>query len=358
MSSNFPLKPTKPKLSQSQAEELLKKHYNLTPSEIHHLPSWGDQNIYFRAVEGGQYVLKIMNSEDSKNPTVAEVQTCAMTFLQENGLPTPKALKTTTGQVMFLEGVDCGHGLQKFLVRLLTYLPGIPIASAPLSLELLYDVGQMAARMDNILEKMKHPQLSALQREEFMWSLSKVLLLEEYMSVLDGHPLQEDVRSVLQQYKTYVAPRYSSFRKCLVHGDLNHLNVLVQANGHNGYSISGIIDFGDMNLGYYVHELAINITHVMLAYPNHIEVGGAILAGWESIFPLSEAEKDCLFWLVLSRFCQTLVLCRHTLAFLPENEEYLMHATKNDSLIFCKLCKMGKQQVEKVWFQTAARFSQ
>lgn len=61
---------------------------------------------------------------------------------------------------------------------------------------------------------MEHPHLSMLQREKFLWSLSNVHLLEAYISVLDGDPLQEVVKSVIHQYKTSVVPKRSNFRKC------------------------------------------------------------------------------------------------------------------------------------------------
>ncbi|XP_077464065.1 hydroxylysine kinase isoform X2 [Stigmatopora argus] len=205
---------TIPKLSQSQAAEIVQKHYKLTPSSLRFLPSYEDQNICITTVEGDKYVLKIMNTLSSKDPTLIKVQTCAMDFLHQGGLPTPTALKTITGEDMFLEDIDCGYGLQKYLVRLLTYLTGVPISEVPLSPQLLYQVGQIAARMDNLLKEMKHPQLSVLHRGEFVWSLSNIPLLEKWLYVLDGDPLQEIVKSVLHQFKTTVAPKYSSFREC------------------------------------------------------------------------------------------------------------------------------------------------
>lgn len=48
---------------------------------------------------------------------------------------------------------DFGYGCQKYLVRLLTYLPGIPIAKVPLTPQLLYETGKTAARMDKILQE-------------------------------------------------------------------------------------------------------------------------------------------------------------------------------------------------------------
>lgn len=37
--------------------------------------------------------------------------------------------------------------------------------------------------------------------------------MESYLHILDGDPLQDIVRSVIQQYKTLVAPKYSEFSK-------------------------------------------------------------------------------------------------------------------------------------------------
>lgn len=132
--------------------------------------------------------------------------------------------------------------------------------------------------------------------------------------------------------------------------------MLVQPDESDGYRISGILDFGDMNSGYYIHELAITIMYMMMEHPEPVEVGGPVLAGWESVLPLNEAERDCLYVLVLSRFCQSLVLARYSLTLHPENEEYLMISSRKGIPIFHKLWELGKEQVEKVWFERAARF--
>ena len=100
------MKHAKPNFSQSQVSEMVKKLFNLTPSEIRSLPSYDDQNFYVAPVEGGEYVLKIMNSEDSKNSTLIEVQTHAMSSLHQNGLPAQTAVPTTTGQLMSLEEIS------------------------------------------------------------------------------------------------------------------------------------------------------------------------------------------------------------------------------------------------------------
>ncbi|XP_058495121.1 hydroxylysine kinase [Solea solea] len=352
----MPLKEAKPNFSLSQMSAMLKRVFALTPSELHSLPSYDDQNLYVETEEGSKYVLKILNSEDSQDHRLVEVHTYAMSFLHQKGLPAQTALPNSSGQLISLEEMDCGYGSQKYLVRLLTYLPGITVSKVPLTPELLYDIGKTAARMDTILKEMEHPHLSVLQRENFLWSLTNVPLMEAYLSVLDGNPLQDIIKSVIQQYKTCVAPKYSDFRKCINHGDFNDLNLLVRSDGSNGYRISGILDFGDMHSGYYIHELAITIMYMMTEHPNPVEVGGPVLAGWESVLPLNEVEKECLYVLVMCRFCQSLLFARYFVTLHPENAEYLMISSKKGISIFSQMWELGKDQTEKVWFQSAAHY--
>lgn len=140
------------------------------------------------------------------------------------------------------------------------------------------------------------------------------------------------------------------------HGDFNDLNVLVQLDENNHYKITGILDFGDANSGYFVHELAIAIMYMMIEHPSPIKVGGPVLAGWESVFQLNEAERDCLYVLVLSRFCQSIVLGHQAVEMHPENAEYLTITTRKGVHILHQLWDLGKEEVEKVWFQDEARF--
>lgn len=106
------VKHIKPNFSQSQAVEILKRLFSLTPSEIRSLPSYDDQNFYVADIEGGEYVLKIMNSKDSKNLTLIELQTYAMSFLHQNGLPTQTTVPTVSGQLMSLEEKGMKPGTQ------------------------------------------------------------------------------------------------------------------------------------------------------------------------------------------------------------------------------------------------------
>ncbi|XP_066565189.1 hydroxylysine kinase isoform X2 [Amia ocellicauda] len=365
----------KPCLSETQASELVGRVFGLHVDRIHPLPSYDDQNFHVVVSGGGEYVLKIMNSMDSRDPEMLDVQTHAMMFLREKGLPTPTVLPTLQGETMSLQAIDCGSDCKQYIVRLLTYIPGTPLAKIPTSSQSLFEVGRMAATIDKVLQEMEHHHLQRLNRENFIWSLSNVHLLERYLTAMDGDPSQQVVRNIIELYKSQVQPRLGYFRKCINHGDFNDHNILIEpekpAEGINSngfgewqqqeqqqkrYRICGVLDFGDMYYGYYVFEVATTLMYMMIESKQPLEVGGPVLAGYESVIPLTAEERDVLYLLVLCRFCQSLVMARHTVLLHPENEEYLMITARTGKGHLLRLWKMGKEAVEQLWFTSASSY--
>ncbi|KAK7889369.1 hypothetical protein WMY93_024929 [Mugilogobius chulae] len=345
----------KPKFSVDQASDILKRLYDVTTSKINPLPSYDDQNFYVLSTNGKEYVLKIMNSEDSQNPSLIELQTYAMSFLHENGIPAQTATPTVTGQLMSLEELDCGCGQQKYLVRLLSYLPGQTISKVPLTPQILFEAGKMAAKMDKVLQKMDHPNIRELDRDGFIWSLSNLLVLEKYLYVLDGEPLQKVVQSVINLYKLTIVPKYTHFRKCINHGDFNDLNVLVQPDNNGCYTISGILDFGDMNSGFYIHELAITIMYMMIEHPNPIEVGGAVWrdgrVNYLSMKPRGQPVRaGHVPLLSVSSFCS--LFCSYAARERGVSDDNVRKGVQ----ILQDIWTLGQQHVETIWFQSAEKY--
>lgn len=121
--------------------------------------------------------------------------------------------------------------------------------------------------------------------------------------------------------------------------------------------MSGILDFGDMSYGYYVFEVAIAIMYMMIESPDPLSVGGHVLAGFESILPLTEEERGALFLLVCGRFSQSLVIAAHTALLYPENKEYLMITAKTGWKHLMTMFEMGQEAVERTWFETAQAYT-
>uniref|UniRef100_A0AC11CAL1 Hydroxylysine kinase n=3 Tax=Ovis aries TaxID=9940 RepID=A0AC11CAL1_SHEEP len=211
---------TKPSFSEVQASALVESVFGLKVSKIQPLPSYDDQNFHVCiartkvATDGpNEYVLKISNTESSKTPDLIEVQTHIIMFLRAAGFPTASVCRTKGDNITSLVSVDSGSEVKSYLVRLLTYLPGRPIAEIPIGPQLLYEIGRLAAKLDKTLEKFHHPKLSSLHRENFIWNLKSVPLLEKYLFALGQNRNREIVEQVIQLFKDEVMTSLSHFRE-------------------------------------------------------------------------------------------------------------------------------------------------
>ncbi|XP_039714301.1 hydroxylysine kinase [Pteropus medius] len=357
----------KPAFSEAQACALVESVFGFKVSKIRPLPSYDDQNFHIcisRAKDNAdgptEYVLKINNTESSKTPDLIEVQSCIIMFLRAAGFPTASVCRTKGDNITSLVSVDSGSEIKSYLVRLLTYLPGRPIAEVPMGPQLLFEIGRLAAKLDKTLEKFHHPRLSSLHREDFIWNLKNVPLLEKYLHALGQNRNREIVEQVIQRYRDEVMTKLSQFRECINHGDLNDHNILIEpsasACGDATYRVSGVVDFDDMSYGYYVFEVAITIMYMMVESKTPVQVGGHVLAGFESIVPLTPVERGALFLLVCSRFCQSLVMAAYSCQLHPENEEYLMITAKTGWKHLQQMFDMGQKAVEEIWFDTAKSY--
>ncbi|KAK9393872.1 hydroxylysine kinase [Crotalus adamanteus] len=358
----------KPTFTEKQAAELVRRIFGLEVSQLKSLPSYDDQNFHLSAAASfpekgestGDFVLKIINAEDSKNTDLIEVQTQIMMFLNSEGFPVAMPHLTQDGKVMFLETVDAGSSTQTFAVRLLSYLPGKTVATLPVTPPILFEIGQMAAQLDKVLaEKFQHPLIKSLHRGEFIWNLTNVPFLKKYIYALRKSKHLNAVVQVIEQFQINIIPKLSTFRPCINHGDFNDHNILVDlvsTSPNPEYRISGILDFSDMSYGYYVFEVAITIMYMMIESQEPLLVGGHVLAGFESVVPLTPEERAALFLLVCGRYAQSLVIAAHTTLLHPENEEYLMITAKTGWKHLMMLVEMGQETVEQIWFQTAESY--
>ncbi|KAI8423436.1 hypothetical protein MSG28_012569 [Choristoneura fumiferana] len=175
-----------------------------------------------------------------------------------------------------------------------------------------------------MLQNFSHSGLAA---REHIWMLSKVPELDKFKYVIKDEEKHDLAEEVIEEFKYAVVPKLDELERGVIHGDVNEMNVIVGTKpgaralsssvlkvccqilegvmlSSTDYRITGIIDFGDIQESYYVFELAIAMTYMMLMSGDPA-TGGLVLAGYTT--------------LVSARLVQSLVLGAYTLAHDPSN---------------------------------------
>ncbi|XP_075918798.1 hydroxylysine kinase-like [Petromyzon marinus] len=296
-----------------------------------------------------------------------------MSFLRERGFPMQEVVDNVSGKIMSLENIDCGEGEKEFNVRLLTYLPGVPLSRVLADGSLYYQVGKLAASIHQALQQFEHPFLHSLQRDDFIWNLSNTHLLESYLFTLDGDPNQGLVREVIAKFREEIQPNLHKLTRCIIHGDFNDDNILVQevttgseqqqqqqgpksAEGAPRHRVSGVVDLNSMMFGYHVYDLAMAIMYMMVESGEAMEAGGHVLAGYESVQALTEDERRAVYFLVACRFCQSLVMARYTILRYPQNADYLLITARTGWVKLRELWTRGLEDMQRLWSDVAARY--
>src|SRR5215472_3973028 len=146
LQSNLPpmsaIRSMAPQFSIAHATQIAGRLYGLTEF-VRELPSERDQNLLFRRKDGREFILKIANRDERRE--VLDLQNRAM-----------EHIGSTTGVVPTMSG-DKIATADGHLVRLVKYIPGIPLAEfRPHTSELLTNLGRQLGRIDRKLAMFNH----------------------------------------------------------------------------------------------------------------------------------------------------------------------------------------------------------
>ena len=259
------------------------------------LPSERDQNFLLVDQAGEKFVLKVANALESRD--LLEAQNAALDHLGERVSFCPRALPNVSGETISREG--------DYYVRLVTYLPGTPLAlAAPHSLSLLRDFGRKLGQLDRALADFDHPAL----HRDFHWDLANGnRVIDQYADLIENAKLRELVLRCRFEMNTRL-------RCSVIHGDANDYNVLVE-----GDRVTGLIDFGDMVYSWTVGNLAIALAYVALQRISD-EESAQVIEGYVKEFPLMEEERASLSKLVRLRLAKSVCLAAYQQSVRPDNE--------------------------------------
>jgi 4-aminobutyrate aminotransferase-like enzyme/Ser/Thr protein kinase RdoA (MazF antagonist) len=328
---------TTPDFSIEQAKLLLAEHYGLDGT-LSPLDSERDQNFKVLTSGGETYILKIVNAAE---PLVeSEFQTALLEHIGAYApdLPVPHIRQTVSGAS--LAEATSGHGV-RHLLRLVVWVPGVPLARTPRNDAALESLGRLLGRFDASLKGFMHP--GALR--ELDWNLCNAGRSAERLHHIADADDRVLLERFLARFETKVAPMLPKLRSAVIHNDANDWNVLVDDADLD--RIAGVIDFGDALYGPVIAEIAIAAAYAGLDHADPIGAAAVIARGFHAEYPLLEEEIDLLFDLIAMRLVTSVTISASRRAHTDGNP-YLAISEKPAWTLLRKLDAMNPRFVTAI----------
>ncbi|KAI4467241.1 hypothetical protein MML48_2g00004590 [Holotrichia oblita] len=145
----------RPQLTMDQAKQLVTKYYGFECESISELDGYDDKNFKV-AVRGNheqdkneQYVLKILNSLDSRTVDFIEGQNELLLYLFNKNITCPVPQPTITKSYYTIVQLESG----KHIVRLMNYITGVTLLIASNLPDYIFSqIGTFTSNLDNVMK--------------------------------------------------------------------------------------------------------------------------------------------------------------------------------------------------------------
>ena len=301
-------------LSTDEASAVLQATYGIA-AEASPLRSERDQNFLMRSADGASYVLKLANAV--QDPAIATFQTRALLHVAavDPSLAVPRVVPTRTGDWEFRFASDDAVAR---IGRLVTFLPGVPLAGQPRSLSQAAALGRLAADLGRALRGFFDPAAG----HELLWDLKHAARLADLLRFIDAESDRRLVAGAIDAFRRDALPRLPALRGQVIHNDLNPHNILVDPD-HPDVP-RGVIDFGDLVFGALISDVAIAAAYLVGDASDPIEPVCRFVAAYHAVAPLDAEEVRLLPVLVATRLAMTCAITAWRAKRYPENEAYIM----------------------------------
>jgi 4-aminobutyrate aminotransferase-like enzyme/Ser/Thr protein kinase RdoA (MazF antagonist) len=296
--------------------ELLDEHYGVAGIATR-LAGDRDTNFHI-AGRNGEWMLKVANP--AERPSVVKTQQELLNHLRlwDPGLPLPEPVPTRGGKLIARAEVD---GVP-ITLRLTTFLPGRTVDELGWNPALRRSALATLARLDAALRSFAPADLGAPPE----WNTAALPMLRERIGALASEQ-QRLVAPWLDLFEAEIAPQMSTLRTQVIHGDFNPANLIVDPDRPDW--LTGIIDFGDLDLAPLVADPAIAAAYVCLDGDDPVASIAAAAADYHAASPLTTDELRLFPLLAVSRLIQSVIISSWRAELHPDNREYiLVHAER------------------------------
>lgn len=298
-----------PKFTNEQIAIIAEELYGIKGT-VSPFVSFEDQNALVKS-DKGNFVLKIANKRWAEE--FVQAQSDVMAYLKENApdMTFPSVIPTLSGEEMtFVNG---------FAVRMLTFLEGELLAQMPRSPELYQDAGRFLGQFSKVMKNFKPDNVEG---SDPYWKLDNVMVCKEFLPEVIDEDARERIARLYDVYEEKILPRLPGMRKAVIHGDANEQNFLISPD--NPKKISGLIDFGELQYGSQINELAITLAYGLLGEDDIDMAFSKVVEGYEKEFPLLDQEREILKYLMAMRLVTNINMTSHQSKQQPDNKYILI----------------------------------
>jgi Ser/Thr protein kinase RdoA (MazF antagonist) len=293
-----------PSLTAAAALELAKSQYGLV-GEISALPSERDQNFLISRPQGDKFVLKVANLHDP--PELLDFQNQAMRLVRTRVADCRVPQLQCTLEGLEITRVRNARSGGDHCVRVLDWIDGDVLAkSASRGPALFESIGDGMAKVGAALRGFSHPAMHRV----LQWDLRHAGMARENARLL---PADKRIH-VETLFSLWERIEWTDLRHGVIHGDANDYNIIV-GDGR----MMGLLDFGDMVYTATVCDLAIALAYVMLDEPEPLLVASRVIRAYQRCQPLTAAEQQALYPLILCRLAMSVCYAAHNRARNPDD---------------------------------------
>lgn len=304
-----------PAFSLVEASNLALELYGLD-CQAKALPSERDQNFLLTDADGREWVLKIANSLEEISQLEAENQVMGR-VADRTGLAPALVPGRSGARILSVPG----KAGAKHLVRLITYLDGLPMGRVRRhSEELLFSLGKGLGSLTRALAEFDHPST----HRKFHWDLAQAPeVIAKWLPIVENSEMVSRIKSIMDHFESDVMPLLPDLGQSVIHNDANDYNIIVGGNKsvrERNQELVGFVDFGDIVFSHRVNDLAITIAYAVLGKPNPLATATTIVQGYNETHPLKENELAALFGLVRMRLAASVCIAAFQQSRRPDDD--------------------------------------
>jgi Ser/Thr protein kinase RdoA (MazF antagonist) len=256
-------------------------------------------------------------SHPAEPAMVTDFQTQALLHLARQAPDLPVQRLWPTGQGAMALSAPAPDG-QPRVLRLLSYLEGLPMPQAPRSAAQRASVARVLARLDHALASLQHPAAALA----LPWDIQRTHQVRSLVDAMADPARRALAQGALQLFETAALPGLAALPRQPTHNDFNMYNLLVDPDRPE--QVSGILDFGDMLAAPRIDDLAVAAAYQVDADGDALGTVAAFAAAYHAESALQAAELDLLWPLVQARLLMVVAISGWRAARQPHHADYLL----------------------------------